>query len=509
MSEFAQRTIDDMVAVGATDARSVRLWLRTLQPGPHAVEIWNDAERHAGFVAIAPPIGADGTAGIAYPDDVPGGRPLSPSTTYEFRIVRGDHVVGRGLFETAPADRLPDRFAFAVVSCHQPFADDGTLHRPSLKTLDALDDAFRARDVKRVLLVGDQMYADYPEHLSLFEDAHFATVAPPGRRTIFECTRDEIRSLYQRRYRAFWSIEPFRRLLASYACYPTPDDHEVRDNFGSAPEHASPEWEGVRGGAFDAFEDYQGLLIRPRIESRGSFDYVLRYGDAGVYGLDVRSQRRHDGDELHICTDEQFDALERYLRDEAGALQVLMIVTSVPLAIYPSWVASLGTRILGRDSDAADRWSHPSATRSRRRITAMLHAHQQRNPDQRIVLLGGDIHIGCAVQYVWRDPSMRPMVQFVSSSVSNLTDALTRKLSRIAPHLDPHLHGDADDLWQRIELVAGDGDGDRNPFDGLNVGIVAMTRDATGRLDVTLELLSHTDDTPPSAHTVYTTTLRP
>ena len=508
MTDFATRTIDDMVAIGATDARSVRLWLRTLQPGPHAVEIWNEHERHAGFVAIAPEIGADGTAGIQYPDDVPGAPPLSPSTAYEVRIVRGDHVVGSGRFETAPAERLPDRFAFAVMSCHQPFADDGTLHRPSLATLEAIEDALRARDVKRVLLVGDQMYADYPECLSLFDDGHFATVAPPGRRSIFECTRAEIRSLYQRRYRAFWSIEPFRRLLASYACYPTPDDHEICDNFGSAPEHATPPWDVVRGGAFDAFEDYQGLLLRPRAEPRPAFDYVMRYGDVAAYGLDVRSQRRHDGEELHVCSDDQLEALERYLRDEAGALQVFMLVTSVPLAIYPSWVASLGTRILGRDSDAADRWSHPSAARSRRRLTAILHAHQQRNPEQRIVLLGGDIHIGCAVQYVWRDPSLRPMVQFVSSSVSNLTDALTRKLSRIAPYLDPHLRGDADDLWERVDLVPGDGDGDRNPFDGLNIGVVAMTRDARGRLDVTLELLSHASETPPSAHAVYTMTLR-
>lgn len=504
MSDFATRTIGDSIAIGAADHASVRIWLRTLDPGPHRIEIWNDHERYEGFVAIAPALGADGTACIQFPDDVPDAQPLSAERAYEVRVSRGDRVVGQGRFETAPAGRLPERFAFAVMSCHQPYDDNGTLHAPSLAMLDVLDGAVRERHVKRVLLVGDQMYADYPVCLSLFDDEYFATIAPPGRRTIFECTRDEVRTLYQRRYRAFWSIDRFRELLASYPCYPSPDDHEIRDNFGSSPEHAKPPWDLIRAAALDAFEDYQGLLLGPRTEPRRPhFDYTLRYADVGVYGLDVRSQRYHDGETMHVCSDEQFDALERYLI-AASDLQVLMVVTSVPLAIYPSWVASLGTRLLGRDTDAADRWSHPSATASRHRLTAMLHAHQQRNPEQRIVLLGGDIHIGCAVQYHWRDHSLRPMVQFVSSSVSNLTDALARKLGRIAPRLDPHLDGGPDDLWERIDLLPGRDGATRNPFDGLNVGIVALERDAHGRLDVTLELLSHTDG---GAHAVYAVTL--
>jgi alkaline phosphatase D len=183
------------------------------------------------------------------------------------------------------------------------------------------------------------------------------------------------------------------------------------------------------------------------------------------------------------------------------------LVTSVPLAIYPSWVASLGTLLLGKDSDAADRWSHPTATEDRRRLTAMLFEHQRRNPHQRVLLLGGDIHIGCAVKFLWRDRSIRPMHQLVSSSVSNLTDALRRKLGMIAPHLDPHLEGGADDLWDRIELLPGPKEASCNPFDGLNAGVVTMQRDPGGGLRVTFELLSHTGETPPTAHTVFTTEL--
>jgi alkaline phosphatase D len=510
MNDFLCRSIDEAVAVGAVDARSARLWVRTTQPGAHEVEVSTDAERRRGVVTLTPPADADGTASFVFPDDVPGAAALTPGTAYQFRIRRGDVVLGAGRFETAPAspDLAPAKFAIALMSCHEPFDDDGALHPPSLETLRVLDGALRALHVKRVLLMGDQMYADYPVKLSLFDEAFFSTIAPPGRRTIHDCTRDEVRALYHRRYRSFWSIEGFRDVLASYPCYPVPDDHEVCDNFGSAPEHAMPAWAAVRDGAFDAFDDYQGLLTGPRTTPRrASFDYSLEYGVVGVYGLDVRSQRRHDGSALRVCTDEQFEALERYLR-ASSSLSVLILVTSVPLAIFPSWTASLGARLLGMDSDAADRWSHPDATGSRRRLTALLFEHQQRNPHQRVLLVGGDIHIGCAVEFVWRDPSVRPIYQLVSSSVSNLTEALGRKLGKLASHLDPHLHGGADDLWERVELLPGAPGADLNPFDGLNVGVVGLTRMPDGGHDVTFELISHVDPaTPPRARAVFSTPL--
>lgn len=505
-SDFSTRSIEEMVAVGATDTRSVRLWIRTLQPGPHAIEISSTTEQHRGFVALTPPLGADGTTSVCYPDDLSEATPLTPGTAYQVRVVRGEHVLGTGRFETAP-ETLPDSFAIGVLSCHQPFADDGKLDLPSLRTLDILDDAFRARDVKRVVMMGDQMYADYPQCLSLFDDDYFATIAPPGRKTIFDCTADEIRAIYQRRYRAFWSVDGFRRILTSYSCQTIPDDHEIVDNYGSAPEHATAKWDAIRTAALDAFDDYQGQLTAARTSPRrASFDHSQRYADVGVYALDVRAARRATEDTLTVCTDEQFEAFERYLHNDTANLKALMVVISIPLEIYPSWVASIGTRLLGRDSDAADRWSHPAATESRRRLTKLLYDHQVRNPQQKVILVSGDIHIGCAVRIVWRDKSVRPVYQLISSSVSNLTDALRRKLGRLAPHLDKHLSGGADDLWETVELLPARDDMDAtNPFDGLNAGVVSFRRQRDGNLAVTLELVSHDDDMPGSARTVYAT----
>lgn len=500
MSDFDTRELGDMVAVGATDATGVRLWLRT-RAGAHDLEIWNATARHGGTIELAPPPGSDGTTSVRYPDDFPGAAPLAPVTAYAYRVRRGDAVVGVGRFETAPAGAAdtPSRFSFAVTSCHQPFDEDGTLYPPSLKMLEALDRALRDHDVKRVFLMGDQMYADYPEKLSLFDDAHFATIAPPGRRRLLDCTRAEVRALYQRRYRAFWSIERFRELLASYPCHAILDDHELCDNFGSAPEHADGAWEAVRAGGLDAFDDYQGLLLHGRGAARpASFDYQVRYGDVGVYALDIRSQRRCRGDTTEICTPAQLDALEAYLA-AADDLQVVLVIVSVPLAIFPSWVASLGARLVGQDSDAADRWSHPAAAASRHRLTSILHEQLRRRPAQRLIVLAGDIHIGCVVRLRWRDPGVPPIYQLVSSSVSNLLGPLVRKLGKVAAHLD----GSDDELWACAELLAGTAGAATNPIDQLNVGIVECRRDGGGRLDVRLKLVSHDDGDPPSPRTVF------
>jgi alkaline phosphatase D len=498
MSDFERRELGEMVAVGATDATGVRLWVRTLRPGRHHLELWSDADRHAGAIDLAPPPGADGTTSFRYPDDVDGAAPLAPVTAYRFRLRRDDAVIGEGRFETAPSGvaDTPARFAFAVMSCHQPFDDDGALHPPSLAMLDVLDRVLVEHDVKRVFLMGDQMYVDYPRGKSPYDDDFFATVAPPGRRSLLDCTPAEVRALYQRRHRAFWSIERFRELLARYPCHPLPDDHELRDNFGTAPEHAGPAWAAVRRGALDAFDDYQGLLLRGRDRPRPeAFDYQVDYGDVAVYGLDVRSQRRHDGEAMRMCADEQFAAFERFLAG-TGDKQVVLVVVSVPLMIFPSWVVEVGIKLFGEDTDAADRWSNPAAARSRQRLTRTLFEHQRGHPDQRIVLVSGDIHLGCAVRFVWRQGDVRPVYQLVSSALSNLSDAIARKLGAIAPSLDQALDGEEGELWARVELLpCGDGSPSR-PYTELNVGIVEMLRQPDGSLAVRLGLIGRDGDDP-------------
>lgn len=508
MSDFKALGIEDMVAVGATDAHEVRLWVRTTRPGAHELEIEGaDGERHRGTVDLTPAPDADGTTSFVYPDAVTGAEPLRPTTEYRYRLTREGRVLGEGRFETAPAgpNDTPDRFSFAVMSCHQPFGEDGNIEPRSLKMLGLLDRVFREHEVKRVFLVGDQMYSDYPEEHSIFDADYFASVAPPGRKSIFECTRAEVRHLFQGRYRTFWAVQPFRQLLSRWPCYMIIDDHEVMDNFGSAPEHR--ELQALKGGALDAFFDYQAQHLAGRplgAERPDAFYYQLTYGNVGLFCMDLRSQRVNDGDELRIYGDEQLQALEGFLRDNADK-QVMMLILSVPLMILPDWLARAGVAIAGEGSDAADRWSYVKAERSRRRLAQVLCEHQRRNPHQRMVLLGGDIHVGVVTRFNWKDPAIPHLYQLASSAVSNLEMAVARKLGSLVPQIDADLQTEDSELWASVELVRGIGGADDNPFDQLNVGIVEMARNGDDTTRVRLKLISHDDGDPPEPRMVFST----
>ena len=91
------------------------------------------------------------------------------------------------------------------------------------------------------------MYADEPGSLSLFNDKnpflirhafHKRKVVPEN---IFKCNVDEVRRLYDLRYRMFWSMPAIREMYANYPCYPTMDDHEIKNGWGTDPEHSGSE----------------------------------------------------------------------------------------------------------------------------------------------------------------------------------------------------------------------------------------------------------------------------
>jgi alkaline phosphatase D len=168
--------LERAVAVGRVSPRGVRLWMRSPGGGAHRLELWLDAVRSE-RVTYAFDMGdrahSDHTHAFAYPDDIPGARPLEPVTRYGYRISRADGVlVGEGCFETLPArsSQMPRRFCIGVASCHQPFDDTGEMHEMGLRMLRVARVAWERCDVKQVLWVGDQLYADYPESQSAMGD---------------------------------------------------------------------------------------------------------------------------------------------------------------------------------------------------------------------------------------------------------------------------------------------------------------------------------------------------
>src|SRR5690606_34274814 len=150
--DFRNEPLGDMAVVGLVEAGAARIWLRSARPGRIAVSVW--AERHPeavreASVAVAAGAPADGTASVRLPPP-------------------------------APADdaRTPLRFAIGLGSCHQPFDAEGRIAPHTEPMLRAVRALFERHAVGLAFLAGDQMYADYPPRLSLFDADHFAHVAP-------------------------------------------------------------------------------------------------------------------------------------------------------------------------------------------------------------------------------------------------------------------------------------------------------------------------------------------
>lgn len=480
---FGIAPLEEMLAVGAVAPRSVRLWVRA--PGQRKVTVqitestampreWSPAAIVTREVDPA----ADETLAFDVPGDAPGLDPLLPERSYHVCVRRLDgSVLGVGRFRTAAESPANARFAFAIASCHQPFDRRGRLVPESLRMLDTVGAVLADHDARFLLQMGDQIYADYPPSHSLFVDKFFRTVAPRGRRSVFECSRDEVRRLYHERHRIFFGVEPFAALHAQLPCYPILDDHEIRDNYGSSPDHSSEAWRAIREGARDAFYDYQASRVLTPNEAAVSFHYGFVNGPVAVFVMDLRSERRADDRIVSVCSDAQFDALGAFLEKNSHR-PAAAIVVSVPIADVSDKPAWAGLKLFGQGGDLADRWSNPKAIADRDRLLRLLRAHQRAHPDQRLMLLGGDIHVGCLFRIEWEDGA-RSLYQFTSSAISNIQPRVARWGAEQVPRVLAGIEAGSE-LSARVAIVPGADPSAKNPYGGLNVGIVEVdTRAAT------------------------------
>lgn len=498
-SEFHATAAQRLVAVGIPDSRSVRIWLRTDRPGEHLITLVDpQGVELQGRFAVSTDPADDGTGVIRWPEDV-GGSDLRSFTTYRFQIRAADGVsIGEGRFSTAPRGipDTPDRFSIAHASCHQPFLDDGRLRPESLRLLQALEGEFDRSDVRAFLMLGDQMYTDLPSGHCLYDDRVFRRIAPPGRTRLLDCTREEVRVLFQKRYRVFWKVDAFQRLQSRFATLCMLDDHELIDNFGTDPEHSTPEWAALEAGAFDAYHDYQALRHHDRPRPT-SFPTRFEWGPVAGLVLDLRSDRRVEGEKIRIIGEDQWEMLDRFLTAELTR-PVLMIGLSVPLLHVPEWVVSMGAVVAPWGSGVHDRWSHPRAREDRDRLVHLLLAHRRAAPDQQMILLSGDVHVG-AVSEITFDGGL-PIVQVVSSAMSNLERESLRRGSASMADLVPEFETD-----QGVKCVARllpGREGSTNPYLHLNAGIIGLRRDGD-RWRIRVRLIGHDENDPDRTGVVY------
>lgn len=481
---FGSRELGDLVAAGRVEPDRVRLWARMAGTGRHVLAVRRPHD--------------DGRSGSRFPvepDDPAGDRTgarwvegLEPDTAYRVELLRDGERVAAAEFRTAPRE-APSHWTFAAFSCHQPFAADGTPLPEAESMLRATREVFASESVRFALMMGDQIYADRPTAFSLFDDAYFATIAPAGQAALRECTREDVRAIYQRRYRQFWGLEGFPALQSAVPCFPMLDDHEVVDNFGTSLEHTGPGWEAIRHGALDAYFDYQAARVLERAADGRRpehFDYGFTWGQAAFWMMDIRSGRRTVDDTTTCFEARQLEALRSFI-DERRHMPLLVVTTAIPLVHVEGWLADLAGRALGHGSDLHERWSHAQCIADRNRLLRVLLRHVRAHPRQSLLLLGGDVHSGAAFQIDFHEGPR--VLQLTASAISNRESALLSWTSELAARTVSQIDGD-DDIAAKVDLLSGVNEAAKNPFGDLNVGLVDVTEEAGG-IALRLRLMSH------------------
>jgi len=428
----------NFVSVGSVDDHSARLWFRAPAPGRYVVEVRGAALAPLGRAVVELADNPrDNTATVVYPDAAaPGAAPLLPLHRYTFRVASEDGkiLVGEGGFETAPAnnEQTPPIFTVGILSCHKPFADDGSLDPASMLLLDQLPAAFAKTDIKFLLTVGDQIYADEPGQFSLLDASYGARW---GRGTIDTWTQEQVRAAYQERHRLCWNQPSWLKLISSFPTYAICDDHEVFDDWGSKPEHAAPPWSTIIAGAREAYLDYQGSRQLGWSGAAGSApaacDYGFRYGTVATFVFDLRSERQA-GPTARVISGAQLDRFKAFLAANRDA-HVVLVVTSVPFVHLPEWLTEAGEAVEGTNVDFPDHWSAERNQADRAKVLEAIRQHLDTVPKQKLIVVGGDVHIGCAFTLKFVGGAKSEFYELTTSSVTNRLSPFRGAISELGP----------------------------------------------------------------------------
>ena len=499
---FQNEPLKDMVAVGAVGPDRARLWIRSDRSGTLLVRCWKkgEAERaDKAAVEVREEDERDNTCSIDLPAPAGRERPLIPMSRYAYRVSHSSdgHVIGEGGFETAPADDhgTPPRFSIALMSCNQPFTATGGVEEKAVQMLRAARRCMEEHNTRLAFMVGDQMYSDYPKSLSLFDPDYFQLIAPPGRKSIQDCSPQEVRRIYQSRYRHFWNLSDLKAIQSEIPCYLILDDHEIVDNWGSAPEHKEPEWQSVGKGALMAYNDYQASRVLPIGDKLPTdFHYSVTYGHTAVFVMDIRSDRRAGiGGQLY--SDAQEGDLRQFLR-ENRTKEILLIVLSVPVVHMPQRLARFVARLPPTDEDFSDRWSTGAHAKDRDRFLKIIHDHQVLHREQRMILLSGDIHIGCVHEILWHDGAP-VLYQVISSGITHSPGFLIQTGSALSIRLNRHIATMDGSLSAAVRLFRGTHGHKKNPFASLNLGIIEIeTPSPEARPKIRFLLYGHKGERP-------------
>jgi alkaline phosphatase D len=419
--------VDDFILgpiVGGLSHKRANLWARSRGPG--VLHAWIGQSPDMSDARLAgtslPVREEDGFTGVAH---VSG---LTPDTRYFYSLsLRGtppDTSLGPyPSFTSFPLPGQPRSFNFSFGSCFRPSPNGGGKAFESLETSRLMD------ELRFILLIGDQIYADDYAYNGL------GSVA---------CTLEEYRQVYEHT----WSNEHFRKLLKNLPAFMTLDDHEVDDDWtwtdvdrlkAQIPvwdrllrwvkRRAPWEWKIPASRVRDALQAYwehQGMHAPPyelpplidasgqyslKQDDPGSLAYTFTFGGAAFFVLDTRTMRVKGREVWKMLGDEQWRALERWLLAVKDVYPLKFLVTSSSL-LYNMWI-----------DVARDRWS--GFPKEQARLLHFLAAYGIEG----VYLLSGDLHSSHAVSADLYGPQGRAVrvSEFCSSPFEQKANCFSRR----------------------------------------------------------------------------------
>lgn len=399
--------------IGGLSYRRAFLWARA--DGPGVLHAWlgqrpdlRDGELAGTSLELK---AEDGFAGVAPTQN------LEYDTRYYYALTLSGAPPDPSLhpfpsFTTFPLPGAPEPFNFAFGSCFRP--DDSEAGR----IFRSIDERRRADDLRFLLMLGDQIYADAYKHNGLDDE--------------IACTLDQ----YRRVYAYTFSRPPLRSLWENLPVFMTLDDHEVDDDWRWLDQERTlayiPWWDRlirllqhralaerriprqrVRD-ALQAYWEHQGMHAPPlefpmnltgagqyslTEEDRGSLAYTFTCGEAAFFVLDTRTMRIASRKHRSMLGDAQFRVLEHWLLSVRDVFPIKFLVSSCSL-LYDMWL-----------DIPRDRWS--GFPRERNRLLHFLAA----NGIEGVYVLTGDLHSAHAVRIELYGPSGKaiPVWEFCSS----------------------------------------------------------------------------------------------
>jgi alkaline phosphatase D len=379
--------------IGGLSPTSANLWGRTT--GEAILHAWlgelpdlSDAQLAGKSMPLTPDTGYAGVAPL---------QNLTPNTHYHYTLNLHDTPPDPGQgpypeFTTFPIEQQLAGFSFAFGSCFRPLSEHGgTIFRD-------LEARRQKDDLRFILLLGDQIYADAYEYNGIGKIA---------------CSLPEYRDVYT----YTWSRPPFRELLVNLPAFMILDDHEVDDDWGWVNNQRQtarvPFWDRIirlfQGrpqnerrlplhrvqDALQAYWEHQAMhapafKLPPQLDWRdqytllpddpGSLAYSFTFGAAAFFVMDARSMRVLNHRQKTILGAGQWQALENWLLSVKNQYPVKFLVSSSAL-LYRLWI-----------DVARDRWS--GFPKERNRLLNFLTTHDI----QGVYILAGDLHAAHGVR---------------------------------------------------------------------------------------------------------------